>query len=176
MFLCPLSIRLLWKITCLSSHLIEQVKHIVRHIIIWQPFGRHLEYIRSQKVKRMILKDSFTLIIHCWCFIIFSVKNYWNMLEICIISIKFAPKWPLTSKCDMLWEYIYVWFALLIFRCTLLAVLSKNLHQQLLRGDEFNSYIFILHSFDLWSNSETQTHFQTWHPLVRLLAYIKEHN
>ena len=30
----------------------------------------------------MILKDSFILIIHCWCFISFSVRNYRNMLEI----------------------------------------------------------------------------------------------
>ena len=29
----------------------------------------------------------------------------------------------------------------------------------LLRGDEFNSCIFILHSFDRWSNSETQDTF-----------------
>ena len=55
----------------------------------------------------------------------------------------------------------------LYLRSTLVAVLSTNLNQQLVRDDVLNSYIFILHSFDLWPNSETQKHFQTWHPHVR---------
>ena len=33
----------------------------------------------------------------------------------------------------------------------------------------------ILHSVDLWPNSETQKHFQTWHPPVRVLPHIKEY-
>ena len=45
-----------------------------------------------------------------------------------------------------------------------MAVLSNNLDQQLVTDDVLNSYIFILHSFDLWPNSKTQKHFQTWHP------------
>ena len=40
----------------------------------------------------------------------------------------------------------------------------------------FSCYIFILQSFDLWPNTESQKHFQTWHPPVRLLAHIKENN
>ena len=37
----------------------------------------------------------------------------------------------------------------LYLRSTLVAVLSTNLNQQLVRDDVLNSYIFILHSFDL---------------------------
>ena len=33
----------------------------------------------------------------------------------------------------------------------------------------------ILHWVDLWPNSETQKHFQTWHPPVRVLPHIKEY-
>ena len=57
-----------------------------------------------------------------------------------------------------------------------MAVLSNNLDQQLVRDDILNSYIFILHSFDLRPNSETQKHFQTWHPPVWLSAHIKKYN
>ena len=67
-----------------------------------------------QNVNLIILKCSFTLIIHCWCFVTFAVKNYRNMLKIIMISVKFALKWPLTSKSDMLWGCIYVWFTSLI--------------------------------------------------------------
>ena len=121
-----LSIRCLWKITCLSSHSIEGLKHSVRHIIIWQPFWTPSWLSKIAKCQA-ILKDGFTLIIHCWCFIIFSVKNYRNMLEISMISFKFAPKWPLTSKCDMLWGSIYGRFALLMSKVYFIGLFYKRI-------------------------------------------------
>ena len=72
--------------------------------------------------------------------------------------------------------YLKIWHALRVHKClvcfaNILGVLC--LDQKLLSGDEFISYIYILQSFVHWPNSETQTHFQTWHLPVRLLPHIK---